>query len=126
MVAGGRAMRGVHSRTRVGMLARPWVREWLRSSVSCWGVRASEFGLKASGRTAQTAATQGREVRGEGGDGDETEVGAAAEELVGTARRQGVVELVALGEGVGEGRVLEVPHEGGGVEEVDGGYADGI
>jgi hypothetical protein len=36
------------------------------------------------------------------------------------------VELVALGEGGGEGRVLEVPHEGSGVEEVDGGYADRI
>lgn len=36
------------------------------------------------------------------------------------------MELVALGEGSGEGWVLEVPHEGSGVEETDGGYADGM
>jgi len=34
------------------------------------------------------------------------------------------VQGVALGEFVGEGRVLEVPHEGSGVEKVDGGDAE--
>jgi len=32
--------------------------------------------------------------------------------------------LIAEGERVAEGRVLEVPHEGRGVEEVDGGDAE--
>jgi hypothetical protein len=34
------------------------------------------------------------------------------------------VDVVALGEGGVAGRVFEVPHEGCGVEEVDGGYAE--
>ncbi len=57
------------------------------------------------------------ELGGEGGDGDEAEVGLAGEELGGALGRQHVVEVVA---GVGG----EVPHERGGVEEVDGGYAE--
>ena len=36
------------------------------------------------------------------------------------------MEGVALGEGGGEGWVLEVPHEGSGVEEVDGGDAEHV
>ena len=38
----------------------------------------------------------------------------------------GVVDVVALGERGVARRVLEVPHERCGVEEVDGGDADGI
>ena len=72
------------------------------------------------------AAGDDGEVGGEGGDGDEAEVGAAGEEFVGAERGLGVVEGVALGECGGEGRVLEVPHERRGVEEVDGGYADAV
>jgi hypothetical protein len=34
------------------------------------------------------------------------------------------VEGVAFGESGSEGRVFEVPHQGSGVEEVDGGYAE--
>ena len=36
------------------------------------------------------------------------------------------MEGVALGEFGGEGRVLEVPHERSGVEEVDGGDAEHV
>jgi hypothetical protein len=66
------------------------------------------------------------EIRGEGCDGNEAEVGAVVEELFGAEGGLGVVEGVVFGEGGGAGRVLEVPHEGSGVEEVDCGYADGI
>ena len=71
------------------------------------------------------AAGDDGELGGERCDGDEAEVGAAGEEFVGAERGLGVVEGVALGELGGEGRVFEVPHEGSGVEEVDGGDADG-
>ena len=33
------------------------------------------------------------------------------------------MDLVTLGEGGGDGRVVEVPHEGRGIEEADGGDA---
>ena len=59
------------------------------------------------------------EVRGEGSDGDEAEIGAVGEEFIGAARRESVVEAVVLGQGGGKRWVLEVPHEGSGVEEVD-------
>ena len=72
------------------------------------------------------AAGDDGEVRGEGGDGDEAEVGAGGEEFGGAEGGLGVVEGVALGEFCGEGRVLEVPHERRGVEEVNGGYADAV
>ncbi len=72
------------------------------------------------------AAGDDGEVGGEGCDGDKAEVGATAEELFSAEGRQGVVKVVALGECGGEGRVIEVPHEGCGVEEVDGSYADGM
>ena len=67
------------------------------------------------------AAGDDGEVRRKGGDGDEAKVGAGGEDLVGAQRGLGVVEGVALGESGGQGRVFEVPHEGSGVEEVDGG-----
>ena len=58
------------------------------------------------------------------GDGDEAEVGAAGEQLVGAERGCGGVEFVALGERGGAGRVVEVPHERRGVKEADGGDAE--
>jgi len=70
------------------------------------------------------AAGDDGEIGCEGGDGDEAEIGSGGEELVGAEGRLGVVEGVALGESGGEGRVLEVPHERSGVEEVDGGDAE--
>lgn len=70
------------------------------------------------------AAGDDGELRRKGGDGDETKVGPGGEELVGAERRLGVVEDVAFGERCGEGWVLEVPHEGSGIEEVDRGDAE--
>jgi hypothetical protein len=66
------------------------------------------------------AAGDDGEIRGERGDGNEAEIGASAEEFVGTERGLRVVEGVAFGESGGEWRVLEVPHERSGVEEVNG------
>lgn len=79
-----------------------------------------------AGERGDDAAGDDGEFRGEGGDGDEAEVGLAVEESLGALRGLDVVEGVAGGEIVREGRVLEVPHEGSRVEEVDGGYADGM
>jgi hypothetical protein len=60
---------------------------------------------------------------GEGCDGDEAYIGGSGGK-VGSALGGGhAVSLIAEGEWGGEWRVLEVPHEGRGVEEVDGGYA---
>ena len=70
------------------------------------------------------AAGDDGELGCERGDGDEAEVGAVAEQIVGALRGLGVVDLVALGELGVVGRVLEVPHERRGVEEVDGGDAE--
>jgi len=64
------------------------------------------------------------EIGGEGRDGDEAEIGAGGKELVGAKRRLGVVEGIAPGESGGQGWVLEVPHEGSGIEEVDSGDAE--
>ncbi len=71
------------------------------------------------------AAGDDAEVWGEGGDGDEAKVGSAFEQVAGAVGGCGEVEVVAGGEGGLEGRVVEVPHERGGVQEVDGGYAEG-
>ncbi len=70
------------------------------------------------------AAGDDGEVWGEGGDGDEAEVGFSGEEMLGAEGGLGVVKGVAGGEFGGQGWVLEVPHERGGVEEVDGGDAE--
>jgi hypothetical protein len=70
------------------------------------------------------AAGDDGEIGGEGSDGDETEVGASDEELIGAERGLSVMQGVALGESGGKGWVFEVPHEGSGVEEVDGGDAE--
>jgi hypothetical protein len=61
---------------------------------------------------------------GERGDGDEAEVGGAGEKLACASRGLREVDVVAEGEGRAEGRVVEVPHEGRGIEEVDGSYAE--
>ncbi len=70
------------------------------------------------------AAGDDGEIGREGGDGDEAEICAGGEEFVGAERGLGVVEDVVVGEMFGEGWVFEVPHEGSGVEEVDGGDAE--
>lgn len=72
------------------------------------------------------AAGDDGQIVGEGGDGDEAEVGATSEKLVGAERGLGGVEVVSLGEFCRTRRVLEVPHQRCGIEEVDGGYADGM
>ena len=69
------------------------------------------------------AAGDDEEIRGEGGDGDEAEVGLVGEEFAGALGGLGEVELVAFGEMGGVRGVVEVPHERGGIEEVDCGYA---
>ena len=66
------------------------------------------------------AAGHDAELGGEGGDGDEAEVGTVLEEVARALGGGGEVDVVALGEGGGEGWVVEVPHEGRGVEEIDG------
>lgn len=70
------------------------------------------------------AAGDDGEVGGEGGDWDEAEGGSAREEVLGALGWGGVVKGVAGAEVVVEGWVFEVPHEGGWVEEVDGGYGE--
>jgi len=70
------------------------------------------------------AAGDDAELRCERGDGDEAQVGAAGEQIGGALRGGGEVELVACGQLCVEGRVVEVPHQRGGIEEVDGGYAE--
>ena len=72
------------------------------------------------------AAGDDGEIGCERRDGDQTEVGTVGEEFVGAQGRLCVMDLVALGEGGVAGRVLEVPHERSGIEEVDGGDADGV
>lgn len=62
-------------------------------------------------------------VGGEGGDGDEANVGLTGGKAGGAVRGTHAVDLVAKGEGGVEGWVLEVPHEGRRVQEVDGGDA---
>jgi len=57
----------------------------------------------------------------EGSDGNKAEVGACGEEFVGALRGLGVVQRVTSSEVGGQRWVLEVPHEGSGIEEVDGG-----
>jgi len=66
------------------------------------------------------------EIGRERSDGDKAEVRATGEEFVGAERRFGVVKGIAFGEFGRERRVLEVPHERGGIEEADGGDANGM
>ena len=72
------------------------------------------------------AAGDDGEVGSEGCDGDEAEVGATAKEFFGAEGWLSVVQGVVFSKCGGERRVFEVPHERSGIEEVDGGYADGI
>ena len=84
------------------------------------GLFADELDGADAGERGDGAAGNDEEAGGEGGDGDEAEVGGAGEEGSGAGGGEGVVDVVTLGEGGGEGRVEEIPHERGGVEEVDG------
>jgi len=60
---------------------------------------------------------------GEGGGGDQANIGGSAGQASGAFGGGHSVDLIAEGERGAEGGVLEVPHEGSGVEKVDGGYA---
>lgn len=90
------------------------------------GVRAFDDELDGANfvERGDGAAGDDGEIGRKGGDGDESEIGAGCEEFVGAERGLGVMEGVALGESGGKGWVFEVPHEGSGVEEVDGGDAE--
>ena len=92
---------------------------------SVWMFDDELNGAHAIERSDGAAGDDG-ELGGERGDGDEAEVGATGEELVGAERGERVVELVVFGEGGGQRRMLEVPHEGSRVEEADGCYANGM
>jgi hypothetical protein len=82
-------------------------------------------GADAIERGNGTAGDDG-EIGREGRDGDEPEVGAAAQQLVGAESGLGVMKAVALGELRRKRWVLEVPHQRCGVKEVDSSYADGM
>jgi len=81
-------------------------------------------------RLAVSAATERRALRGgkdaeagrgcEGGDGDETDVGGSGGQARGAFGGGHAGYLIAGGERRVEGRMLEVPHEGRGIEEADG------
>ena len=79
-------------------------------------------GADAVARSDGAAGDDG-EVGSKGGDGDQAKVGAVGQEFIGAERRLGGVEGIALCQRCGKRRVLEVPHERRGVEEVDGGNA---
>jgi hypothetical protein len=79
------------------------------------GTHTALGGDGASGQDSQA----GR--GGQSGDGDEANVRCARGQMGGALRGQHSVDLVAEGERVLQGRVLEVPHEGRGVEKTDGG-----
>ena len=59
------------------------------------------------------------------GDGDQAEVGLARVKLGGAAGGRGVVEAIAVAQERGERFVLEVVEQGRGVQERDGGDAQG-
>jgi len=87
------------------------------------GTDAALGGDGAAGQDAEVG------VGGKGGDGDEADVGTlgiggASGEAGGAFRGGHAFDLIAEGEWVAEGRVFEVPHEGSGVEKVDGGDAE--
>ena len=92
------------------------------SAESVWGFDDELDGANFVQRSDR-AAGDDREIGRERGNGDEAEVCASGEKLVGAERGLGVVEGVASGESGGQRWVLEVPHERSGIEEVDGGDA---
>lgn len=92
---------------------------------SVWVLDDELYGAHAIEGSDGAAGDDG-ELGSERGDGDESEVGAAGEKLIGAERGECVVELVVFGERCGQRRMLEVPHEGSRVEEADGGYANGM
>jgi hypothetical protein len=69
------------------------------------------------------AAGNDGELWGEGGDGDEAEVGGVGVELRGADGGRGVVDVVVLAEGGGGGFVFEVVEEWSWVQKGDGGDA---
>ena len=75
---------------------------------------------------SDSAAGNNGKVGRESGDGNEAEIGASSEEFFRTKGGLRVMEAVALGQFGRERWVFKVPHERGRVEEVDGGYADGM
>ncbi len=60
---------------------------------------------------------------GESGDGDETDVGRAVGQAGSAIGGGHAIDSITEGERVAEGWMLEVPHEGRGIEEIDGGDA---
>ena len=82
------------------------------------GTDAALGGDGAAGQNAEA----GR--GGEGGDGDEADVGGSSGQALGAFGGGHAVDLIFGSERVVEGRVFEVPHEGGWVQEADGGYAE--
>ena len=66
----------------------------------------------------------GRE--GQGGDGDESDVGVGGGELRGAFGGGVGGEDVAFGEALAVGLVLKAPHQGCGIEEADGGNAEAV
>ena len=82
------------------------------------GTDAALGGDGAAGQNAEA----GR--GGEGGDGDEADVGGSSGQALGAFGGGHAVDLIFGSERGVEGRVFEVPHEGGWVQEADGGYAE--
>ena len=102
MVAGGMAIRGVHSRTRDSMWARPWSREWVRSWMSWGALSVARLGLGGDGpdggypgQAGVGVPELGEIVPGAGADGCFDSVAAFEGEQGGVADEQG---------GVGPGR----------------------
>ena len=57
---------------------------------------------------------------GQSGDGDEADVGLAGGEARGALGGHHAVDAIAAGERGVEGRMLEIPHQRGGIEKVNG------
>jgi hypothetical protein len=81
------------------------------------GAHAALGGDGAAGQNAQAGGG------GQSGDGDEADVGRARSQARGALGGRHAIDLIAEGELGIERRVLEVPHQGRGVEKADGGDA---
>jgi hypothetical protein len=82
--------------------------------------QGADTALGGDGAAGQNAEAGGG---GEGGDGDEADVGGSGGEASGAFGGRHAVDLIAEASWLVEGRMFEVPHEGRGIEEVDGGDA---
>ena len=60
---------------------------------------------------------------GEGGNGDEAEIGCTASEALGTLRGHHALDVITAGEWNRVGRMVEIPHERCRVQEANGGNA---